>query len=67
MAKLPDIKPNQPLGIADMSAKPNPPTPMTNAMQMRPMPVEKNISTTQKHGGYIKKYAKGGAPRKVRY
>jgi len=66
MAKIPERE-NIGLGQADMSAKPVPPTPMTDAMQMRPMLVEKKIPTTQKHGGYIKKYAKGGAPRKVRY
>ena len=66
MAKLPDIKPNQPLGMADMSAKPNPPTPMTNAMQMKPVPPQQKIRTGMKHGGYVKKYARGGAPRAVR-
>lgn len=67
MAKLPNIKPNQPLGMADMSAKPNPPMPMTNAMQMNPMPPQKQVRTGVKHGGYVKKYAKGGASRKIRY
>ena len=66
MAKLPDIKPNQPLGMADMSAKPNPPMPMTNAMQMKPVPPQQKIRTGMKHGGYVKKYARGGAPRAVR-
>ena len=62
-------KKNQ-LGRADMSARV--PTPMTDAMAMRPAvqrPVEVKVKSDDKMygGGYVKKYAKGGGVRKVRY
>ena len=58
------------LGRADMSARV--PTPMTDAMAMRPAvqrPTEIKVKTDDKMygGGYVKKYAKGGGVRKVRY
>ena len=61
-------KKNQ-LGRADMSARV--PTPMTDAMAMRPAvqrPVELKVKSEKMYGGgYVKKYAKGGGVRKVRY
>ena len=62
-------KKNQ-LGRADMSARV--PTPMTDAMAMKPAvqrPVEVKVKSDDKMygGGYVKKYAKGGGVRKVRY
>ena len=58
------------LGRADMSARV--PTPMTDAMAMRPAvqrPTEIKVKTDDKMygGGFVKKYAKGGGVRKVRY
>ena len=62
-------KKNQ-LGRSDMSARV--PTPMTDAMAMKPAvqrPVEVKVKSDDKMygGGYVKKYAKGGGVRKVRY
>ena len=58
------------LGKADMSARV--PTPMTDAMAMKATPqrpVEVKVKPDDKMygGGYVKKYAKGGGVRKVRY
>mgnify|MGYP001200457002 FL=1 len=58
------------LGKADMSARV--PTPMTDAMAMKATPqrpVEVKVKSDDKMygGGYVKKYAKGGGVRKVRY
>ena len=58
------------LGRADMSARV--PTPMTDAMAMKPAvqrPVEVKVKSDDKMygGGFVKKYAKGGGVRKVRY
>jgi len=62
-------KKNQ-LGRADMSARV--PTPMTDAMAMKATPqrpVEVKVKSDDKMygGGFVKKYAKGGGVRKVRY
>jgi hypothetical protein len=62
-------KKNQ-LGRSDMSARV--PTPMTDAMAMKPAvqrPVEVKVKSDDKMygGGFVKKYAKGGGVRKVRY
>ena len=48
------------------------PTPMTDAMAMKPAvqrPVEVKVKPDDKMcgGGFVKKYAKGGGVRKVRY
>ena len=61
---------NKNMGRSDMSARV--PTPMTDAMAMRPAvqrPVEVKVKSDDKMygGGYVKKYAKGGGVRKVRY
>ena len=58
------------LGRADMSARV--PTPMTDAMAMKATPqrpVEVKVKADDKMygGGFVKKYAKGGGVRKVRY
>ena len=58
------------LGRADMSARV--PTPMTDAMAMKPTvqrPIEVKVKSDDKMygGGFVKKYAKGGGVRKVRY
>ena len=58
------------LGRADMSARV--PTPMTDAMAMKPAvqrPVEVKVKSDDKMygGGFVKKYARGGGVRKVRY
>ena len=58
------------LGKADMSARV--PTPMTDAMAMKATPqrpVEVKVKSDDKMygGGYVKKDAKGGGVRKVRY
>ncbi len=58
------------LGRSDMSARV--PTPMTDAMAMKPAvqrPVEVKVKPDDKMygGGFVKKYAKGGGVRKVRY
>ena len=58
------------LGRSDMSARV--PTPMTDAMAMKPAvqrPVEVKVKSDDKMygGGFVKKYAKGGGVRKVRY
>ena len=60
------------LGIADMSAKV--PTPTKDAMEMKPIvqnPKEMKVRSSEDQnlygGGYVKKYAKGGGVRKVRY
>ncbi len=61
---------NKNMGRSDMSARV--PTPMTDAMAMKPAvqrPVEVKVKSDDKMygGGYVKKYAKGGGVRKVRY
>ena len=61
---------NKNMGRSDMSARV--PTPMTDAMAMRPAvqrPVEVKVKSDDKMygGGFVKKYAKGGGVRKVRY
>ena len=61
---------NKNMGRSDMSARV--PTPMTDAMAMRPAvqrPVEVKVKSDDKMygGGFVKKYAKGGRVRKVRY
>ena len=57
------------LGRSDMSARV--PTPMTDAMAMKPAvqrPVELKVKSEKMYGGgYVKSYAKGGGVRKVRY
>jgi hypothetical protein len=63
-------KENKNMGRSDMSARV--PTPMTDAMAMKPAvqrPVEVKVKSDDKMygGGYVKKYAKGGGVRKVRY
>ena len=69
--RLNNNKQNQ-LGRADMSAKV--PTPTKDAMEMKPIvqnPKEMNVLSSEDQnlygGGYVKKYAKGGGVRKVRY
>ena len=61
---------NKNMGRSDMSARV--PTPMTDAMAMKPAvqrPVEVKVKSDDKMygGGFVKKYAKGGGVRKVRY
>ena len=61
---------NKNMGRSDMSARV--PTPMTDAMAMRPAvqrQVEVKVKSDDKMygGGFVKKYAKGGGVRKVRY
>ena len=61
---------NKHMGRSDMSARV--PTPMTDAMAMKPAvqrPVEVKVKSDDKMygGGFVKKYAKGGGVRKVRY
>ena len=61
---------NKNMGRSDMSARV--PTPMTDAMAMKPAvqrPVEVKVKSDDKMygGGYVKKYAKGGGVREVRY
>ena len=61
---------NKNMGRSDMSARV--PTPMTAAMAMKPAvqrPVEVKVKPDDKMygGGFVKKYAKGGGVRKVRY
>tara|TARA_Y100000593_G_scaffold27576_1_gene55157 strand:+ start:2801 stop:3004 length:204 start_codon:yes stop_codon:yes gene_type:complete len=63
---------NKNMGRADMSAKV--PTPTKDAMEMKPMvqsPKEIKVRSSEDQnlysGGYVKKYAKGGGVRKVRY
>ena len=61
---------NKNMGRSDMSARV--PTPMTEAMAMKPAvqrPVEVKVKSDDKMygGGFVKKYAKGGGVRKVRY
>ena len=61
---------NKNMGRSDMSARV--PTPMTDAMAMKATPqrpVEVKVKSDDKMygGGYVKKYAKGGGVRKVRY
>tara|TARA_R100001594_G_scaffold761_1_gene3041 strand:- start:1413 stop:1616 length:204 start_codon:yes stop_codon:yes gene_type:complete len=63
---------NKNIGRADMSAKV--PTPTKDAMEMKPMvqsPKEIKVRSSEDQnlysGGYVKKYAKGGGVRKVRY
>ena len=60
------------LGQSDMSAEV--PTPMHDAMQMKPVvdkPNEMKVRSSDDQnlycGGHVKKYAKGGGVRKVRY
>ena len=61
---------NKNMGRSDMSARV--PTPMTDAMAMKPTvqrPIEVKVKSDDKMygGGFVKKYAKGGGVRKVRY
>ena len=61
---------NKNMGRSDMSARV--PTPMTDAMAMKPAvqrPVEVKVKSDDKMygGGFVKKYARGGGVRKVRY
>ena len=61
---------NKNMGRSDMSARV--PTPMTDAMAMKATPqrpVEVKVKSDDKMygGGFVKKYAKGGGVRKVRY
>ena len=63
-------KENKNMGRSDMSARV--PTPMTDAMAMKATPqrpVEVKVKSDDKMygGGFVKKYAKGGGVRKVRY
>ena len=72
MAKIPERNKQTELGKADMSAQV--PMPMSDAMDMKPMvqsPREMKVRSSEDQnlygGGYVKKYAKGGGVRKVRY
>ena len=70
MAEIPNRNKQNQLGRSDMSARV--PTPMTDAMAMKATPqrpVEVKVKSDDKMygGGYVKKYAKGGGVRKVRY
>ena len=72
MAKIPERNKQTELGQSDMSAEV--PTPMHDAMQMKPVvdkPNEMKVRSSDDQnlygGGHVKKYAKGGGVRKVRY
>jgi hypothetical protein len=75
MAKLNELnnsKGQSMMGRSDMSAQM--PTPTKDAIDMKPMaqsPREMKVRSSEDQnlygGGYVKKYAKGGGVRKVRY
>ena len=70
MAEIPNRNKQNQLGRSDMSARV--PTHTTDAMAMKATPqrpVEVKVKSDDKMygGGFVKKYAKGGGVRKVRY